>query len=94
MKKSIAKRFEKAKGWLHDKGYSRIALVRATAGTAHPDHGHPATMGWVVLKGEMEVTHRGKTRIYGKGDRFELKLNDRHESKVGDKGCVMAVGKK
>ncbi len=94
MKKSITKKFEKAKVWLHHHGYSRIALVRVAAGTAQPEHGHHTTMGWIVLQGKVDITHRGKTKTHGKGDRFELKLNDRHASKIGKKGCVMAVGKK
>jgi len=61
-----------------------LALVDLDAGSFLPNHNHPHEQGGIVIKGELEFTIHGETRMLHPGDVYMIPGNIEHSVRVGE----------
>ncbi len=75
---------------LKGEGFRDVYVWEDSAGAYYPPHSHEAVSG-IVLSGEIKITASGKSRVFGKGERFDVKSGEVHSAKVGKCGCKYIV---
>lgn len=61
-----------------------LAVVDLDGGSLLPNHNHPHEQGGIVIKGELEFTIAGETRLLRPGDVYIIPGNVEHSVKVGE----------
>jgi quercetin dioxygenase-like cupin family protein len=67
-------------GWLLQGESRQAVFFRLEPGMVIPEHSHGAQWGMVV-DGEVELTIAGETRVYGKGDSYEIPAGTPHSAR-------------
>ncbi len=73
--------FEGVSSRLVQAGDQQFIFMEFSKDVEIPPHSHNAQWG-VVLKGEMEITINGKTRILRKGDSYSIDKDIVHSAKI------------
>ncbi len=60
----------------------------------YSDHKHPFITAHIILDGEMVITVKDKSKVYRKGDRFDVPADTIHSAKMGKNGCRYMIGEK
>jgi len=78
------------RGWLLQGERHQVVFFEIEAGTRIPPHSHCAQWG-IVVEGKISLTIGGKTRVYGKGDRYFIKAGELHGATFPSKVNVIDV---
>lgn len=79
---------------LRDEGFKGLFIHTDPPGAYYPEHTHSSESCHFVLDGEMTVIMGGKTRIFKKGERFDVPAGELHSAKAGESGCRYIIGEK
>ena len=82
------------KDMLAAEGFKNIFVHTDTSGAYYPDHTHPCITAHVVLEGEITINVKGTSRVFTKGERFDVDAGEFHSAKVGPTGCTYMIGEK
>lgn len=58
------------------------------------DHAHPCITAHFVLKGKIPMDLKGTSKIFTKGERFDMDASEVRSAKVGPAGCAYMIGEK
>lgn len=75
-------------------GFRNIFSHTDPPGAFYPDHTHSNETCHVVTDGEITVTSSGSTRIFKKGERFDVLAGEMHSANVGPEGCTYILGER
>ncbi len=64
-----------------------ISLVDLAPGASIPPHGHLHEQVGMVVKGEMELTIAGETRVVKEGDIYVVPGDVQHSVRLGNEPC-------
>ncbi len=79
-----------ATGWVLQGPTRQAVFFRLEPGTEVPPHSHGAQWG-IVIDGEIELTIGGKTRVYRKGDTYEIGAGQEHSARCPGGALVLDV---
>jgi mannose-6-phosphate isomerase-like protein (cupin superfamily) len=79
---------------LHGEGFLHTYVWQDGPNVFYSDHTHPVETAHIILDGEMTLTHDGKTRTYGIGERCDVPAGAVHSAKMGLRGCRYLIGEK
>ena len=77
-------------GWLLQGETRQAVFFEIPPGAEVPEHSHGAQWG-VVLDGEIELTIGGETRVYRKGDAYEIPAGAVHGARCPAGARVLAL---
>ncbi len=78
---------------LAEEGFPEPVFVTRTAGVID-EHAHPFEAKALVVDGEIHIRVGGEERLYGVGDVFHLRANERHAERYGPNGVQYLVGRR
>ncbi|WP_233866411.1 cupin domain-containing protein [Paraburkholderia adhaesiva] len=78
---------------LAEEGFPEPIVVTREAGELN-EHAHTFEAKALVLDGEIHIRVGGEERLYGVGDVFHLRANERHAERYGPNGVQYLVGRR
>ena len=79
---------------LHEEGFAHTYVWQDGPNAFYPDHTHSVETAHIILDGEMTLTHGGRTRTFGAGERCDVPTGAVHSAKMGPRGCRYLIGEK
>ena len=73
-------KFEGIRGWIAQGDNYQIVFFEMKPSAEVLEHSHNAQWG-IVVEGEMELTIKGKTKVYRKGDEYFIPALAKHSAK-------------
>jgi len=78
------------RGWLLQGKQKQVVFFEIEAGTQIPPHSHCAQWG-LMVEGRISLTIAGRTRVYGKGDRYFIPAGAVHSATFPSRVNVIDV---
>ncbi|MGD0303279.1 MAG: hypothetical protein ABSC71_00460 [Candidatus Acidiferrales bacterium] len=79
---------------LEAEGFSHTYVRQDRPNAHYSDHIHATVTAHIILDGEMELTTKGTTTVYKKGDRCDVPAGAAHSAKMGPHGCRYLIGER
>jgi hypothetical protein len=79
---------------LHLEGFLETYVWQDGPNVFYSDHTHRSEVVQLILDGEMAVTEGGVTKVYGAGERCDVRAGAVHSARMGARGCRYLVGEK
>ena len=73
-------KFTGVRGWIAQGDNHQIVFFEIEPSAQVSEHSHKAQWG-ILVEGEMELTIKGKTRVYRKGDNYFIPAQAKHSAK-------------
>jgi quercetin dioxygenase-like cupin family protein len=73
--------YKGVRAWISQGDNHQVVFFDIAAGGKVTEHHHETPQWGVVIEGELELTIDGKTRVYRKGDEYQIPARAKHSAK-------------